>query len=283
MGQRLTKKQRKAKRDKNKVKKVKRYENQDAKGISRKKFKLVIEPKTFFIMKGIGVLLIPITYFLYSPLLILVMFYFVGLFFAAIGCEHSLNKSVIRSNHIKIPKYDSAVALILICIALFGSSFSAATGKVGMFSNTVSMRVIQALKNMGSLLTGERSILGRSRHFGFGTMDKPDDFIANGDDFLEQFGGTPPEPRDFGGRMPEFELSMDDIPIEFMFSQVLSTVATVLIILVGVLGAVSLYYTIRKVHKFNIEQNEIIVDGSIMLLEEHEIDRILDFGEVEEE
>lgn len=282
MGQRLTKKQKTAKRAKNKQKKIKRMESQDSRGISRKTFKLVIKPKTFIIMKIVGVVAVPVVYFVYSPLLILVMFYFVFLFFAAIGCEHSMNKSVIRSNHIKIPKYDSAIALVLICIAIFGSSFSAASGPVGRFANTVSMKVLQAVKNMGSLLTGERSIFRKAgRIMKFGTMEKPDGFVPDSDAFLDQFGGEPP--MGGGGRPPEFELSMDDIPIEFMFSQLLSTVTTVLIIMVGVLGAISLWYTIKKIKKFNLEQNEVIIDGTITLLEDDEINQILDFGDVVEE
>jgi len=282
MGHRLNKKERIALRQKNKEKKIKRYESQDAKGISRKQFKLVIKPKTFFIMKAAAIVAFHILYFAYSPLLIFVMLYFVAMFFVAIGCEHSLNKSVIRSNHIKIPKYDSAIALVLICVALFGSAFSVSQGGMGMFANTLSMKVVQSLKNLGSLLTGQRSIFGRTPHFGFGTIGKPEGFIPNEDAFFDQFGGEPPEPPDFGERMPRFELSMDDIPIEFMFSQLLSTVTTVLIILVGLLGAISLYYTIKKIKKFNIMQSEVIIDGTIVMLEDKEIEAILDFGEIEE-
>ncbi len=283
MGQRLTKKQRTAKKVKNKAKKVRRMEVQDAKGISRKKFSFVIKPKTFFIMKIVGIVAIPVSYFVYSPILILVMIYFVVLFFVAIGCEHSLNKSVIKSNHIKIPKFDSAIALVLICIAIFGSSFTMSSGPVGMFANTMSMRISRAVKDMGSLLTGERSIFrsgpGGDHRMQFGTMDKPEGFIPDGEAFLNEFGGMPPQP---GGRMPDFELSMDDIPIEFMFSQLLSTVTTVLIIAVGVSAAISLYYTIKKIKRFNLEQNEVIIDGAIILLEDQEIERILDFGEMVE-
>lgn len=266
-------------RQKNKQKRIKRYEIQDAKGISRKRFRLVIRPKTFLIMKTAGIIAIPVAYFVYSPVLVLVMMYFVGLFFAAIGCEHSLNKSVIRSNHIKIPKYDSAIALVLICIALFGSVFSSASSRMGMFSNTLSSKLLQAIKNFGSLLTGQRSVFGRVPHFGFGTMDKPDGFIPNEAAFLDQFGGEPPAPPDFGDRMPKFELSMDDIPIEFMFSQLLSTVTTVLIVAVGVVAVLSLVYTIKKMRKFDLEINEVIIDGSITMLEDGEIEAILNFGD----
>jgi len=284
MGRRLSKKERAQIKEKHRLRKISRLESQDARGVSRKKYKLVMSPKTYFIMKGIGIILIPIVYFTYSPLLIIVMFYFVGLFFAGIGLEHYLNKSVIKSNHIHIPKYDSAIALLLICIGIFGSSFSATRGRVGMFANTLWNKVSQAFNNMGSLLTGVRNIFSAQPSFGFGSMEKPDNFIPNEAAFLEKMDGmTPPEGRgEFGGR-PQFELSMDDIPVEFMFSQVLSTVTTVLIIAVGVFGAISLYYTYKKINNFYVEQNEVIVDSEIKILEDDEIAKILDFGDIVEE
>jgi len=284
MGRRLSKKERAQIKEKHRLRKISRLESQDARGVSRKKYKLVMSPKTYFIMKGIGIILIPIVYFTYSPLLIIVMFYFVGLFIAGIGLEHYLNKSVIKSNHIHIPKYDSAIALLLICIGIFGSSFSATRGRVGTFANTLWNKVSQAFNNMGSLLTGVRNIFSSEPSFGFGSMEKPDNFIPNEAAFLEKMDGmTPPEGRgEFGGR-PQFELSMDDIPVEFMFSQVLSTVTTVLIIAVGVFGAISLYYTFKKIKNFNVEQNEVIVDSEIKILENDEIAKILDFGDIIEE
>jgi hypothetical protein len=265
---------------KRKQKKIKKIENIDALGISRKKYKLVISPKTFFILKATAIVLIPITYFVYSPLLVLDMFFFVGLYFVAIGCEHSLNKSVIRSNHIKIPKYDSAIALLLICISLFGSISSVSSGGIGRIANTFVMKLRTAFSNFGSLQTGIRSIISKSASFKFGPMEKPDGFIPNSDAFLNEYGSMPRG--DFHGDMPNFEFSIDNIPIEFMFSQVYSTVATVLICMVGVFGAVSLYYTMTKIRKFNTEQNEIIVDGEIKILSDEELFSILDFGEVEE-
>ena len=75
---------------------------------------------------------------------------------------------------------------------------------------------------------------------------------------------------------------MDDIPVEFMFSQIYSTIATLSIILIGVLGVLSLIYTIRKLKKFEKEQAETVTDGEITLLADEEIARILDFGQVEE-
>jgi hypothetical protein len=280
MGHKLSKKQKKVLKDKHRRKKIKKLESQDARGISRKKYKLVIKSKTFFIMKIIGIVSIPLAYFLYSPLLILVMIYFVALYFAAVGCEHSLNKSVIKSNHIKIPKYDSAIALLLVCVTIFGSVFSASSGPVGMFQNTIGSKIKNAIKNFGSLLTGFRSIFGMSRDFGFGPMDKPEGFVPDKAAFEERFGSEMGGPRP-GGRPMDFEMSMDDIPIEFMFSQILSTAITIMIFMVMVLGIISLYHTYRKIKKFNVEQNTLIVENSINVLTNEEYERLFDFGSEE--
>ena len=280
MGHKLSKKQKKVLKDKHKRKKIRKLESQDAKGISRKKYKLVIKPKTFFIMKIIGVIFVPLAYFLYSPLLIFVMIYFVVLYFAAIGCEHSLNKSVIKSNHIKIPKYDSAIALLLVCVAIFGSAFNVSSGPVGMFQNTIGSKIKTAIRNFGSLLTGFRSIFGTSKSFEFGSMGKPEGFVRDQAAFEERFGNEIGGQRP-GGRPMDFEINMDDIPIEFMFSQILSTALTIMIFMVMLLGIVSLYHTYKKIKKFNAEQNTLIIENTINLLANEEYERLFDFGSEE--
>ncbi|MFH0993531.1 MAG: hypothetical protein V1761_04185 [bacterium] len=240
----------------------------------------MVSPKKFIIMKAIGIVLIPVTYFVYSPFLGFIMAYFVVLFFLAIGCEHSLNKSVIRSNHIKIPKYDSAIALLLLSASFFKSAFSASSGGIGRFANTLMQKITSALTNFGSLQTGFRSVFGKTQVFRFGPMDKPEGFIPDREAFMDQIGSMPPGGRP--GGVPDFEVSMDAIPIEFMFSQVYSTIATVLIVMVGVFGAISLIHTIHKIRKFEIEQNEVIVDGEIKMLSEADLTAIMSFGDVVE-
>jgi len=140
-------------------------------------------------MKIIGIVLIPITYFFFSTMLAFVMIYFIVLYFMAIGCEHSLNKSVIKSNHIKIPKYDSAIAMLLLCVSVFAWIFNVSTAPVGRFTNTMSSQLLTSLKIIGSLLTGVRNIFSPSPSFAFGSMDRPEGFIPDGDAFREEFGG----------------------------------------------------------------------------------------------
>ncbi len=285
MGRKLSKGQRTKLREKHKKSKIKRLESLDRQGLSRKKYSFKMKPKRFFTLKIIGIISIPVVYFVYSPILFLVMIYFIAMFFFAIATEHSLNKSVIRSNHVKIPKYDSAIALVLLCVSFFGTIYSSAQTKIGMFTNTVSMQITQFFNNFGSLLTGRRTIFGSTRDFQFGSMERPDDFIANRADMMEKFGSMERPDGDFAGfagRPPRVELNMDDLPIEFMFSQLLSTIATVLLVALGVFAIVSLISTIKKIKRFNEEQDEVIVDSKILILDDDLIEKVLDFGEIED-
>src|SRR5574344_1787287 len=122
--------------NKTKRKKQQRMEEQDAQGISRKTFNHSISLEFFIAVKILCIASIPILYFVYSPLLIVSVLAYVFLFFISILAERKINKSVIKSNHIKIFKLDSAVALLIIIISLFGVCIGG-TNKVksGNFEN----------------------------------------------------------------------------------------------------------------------------------------------------
>lgn len=283
MGKKLSKSQRRALKEKHRKKKIKKLESQDARGISRVSYDFIVKPKTFFTLKIIGIVSIPIVYFCYSPLLVVVMIYFVFLFFMAIGTEHGLNKSVIKSNHIKIPKYDGAIALLLICVSFFGTVFNVSTTPVGRFATTAWAQFTTSLKNFGSILTGVRTMLFGQPAMSFGSMEKPEDFIPDAESFTETYGdqtmGAGGMPR--GGGAP-MEMSMDDVPIEFMFSQILSTALTVLIFSVMVLAIISLWQTYKKIKKFDEEQNLVIEEKGITTLSDADLELIVNFGEHED-
>ena len=277
-----------------KKKKLSQMEIQDSLNISRKKWDHTMSPKLFIILKLLVVILIPIMYFVYSPLLIFLMIAYVGLFFLAILAERRLNKSVIKKNHIKIPKFDSAIALIIICIALVGSMSSVSSkSSSGMFSNmsdeqvsiVVSSRdfggarsnnfwssVSKYCTNFGSLLTGERSVFSSSSSFGM--MTPPDDFVVSGDDLLTNITVEPS-----GERM---EMTMDDIPLQYMFSTILSTVDSVLIFFVSGIGVLSVIYIGIKRNKFETEMTEVLIDDGDKSFTDEEINRLLSFGEEED-
>jgi len=277
MSKRLTKKQRAKTKQNKKQKRLKKLEKLDDKGISRKKWKFTYSPKKFMIVKLILLMLIPIVYFVYSPLLVVIMLLYIGLFYLAIATERSMNKSVIKSNHIKIPKFDSAIALLLVVISLFGSIFGESSGKIGRFSNTLWMKISNVLTNFGSLLTGKRALIGQTRDFGFGTRPTPPEgFVPNREALENMSSQIRP-----GGR-PPIDLDISDIPIEFMFSQILSTVQTVLLVSVVIIGLFSLWITYKKTQKFNIEINELVLDGHISMIDDAKIDEIIEFGEEEQ-
>ncbi|MBU1093038.1 MAG: hypothetical protein KKH01_01100 [Firmicutes bacterium] len=276
MSRKLSKKQRSAIKIKNQKKKQKILEKLDIKGIKHKRHKFIINIKVLYKLKFIAIFLIVISYFFFSTFLAYIMIFYVALFYIAIGCEHQLNKSVIKSNQIKIPKYDSAIALLLVLIATVGAIFGVSQGRFGRFSNTFWSKLVSNIQNFGTLLTGQRNLFGKSKIFGFGVGQRPDGFIPDSDSFNQMIGEAPP----MGGR-PDFEISLDNIPIEFMFSQILSTVNTFLIFSVVGIGILSLLITHNKLKKFNHNLGEILIDGEITMLSSEELERIISYGEIE--
>ncbi len=300
-----------------KKKQIQRMEEQDALGISRKKWKHTLNPNIFILIKLILIALIPITYFLFSPLLILVFIAYIGLFFLARMAEHSMNKSVIRSNHIHISKIDSGIALIIVIIALCGgfmtatkknqtsnfkgmanTEFSQMRGEMG-FSQIKKQMTLNQIKtnlvNIGSLLTGERNLFAKEKSFSFSPSEAPKDFIKDKselpemtEDFdpssFENFDSSGFDGKKMGGgRGRNFDFSMDNIPLEYVSSSTLSTINTILIFSVAGIGLISLFAIYFKKRKFEKEMNEVIVEGKIEMLSDEELTRILSFGEEAEE
>jgi hypothetical protein len=279
------------KRSKKKQQKI--IEKQDDAGISRKKWNHTINLNLFVILKLVCIVSIPIFYFVYSPVLVICLACYVLLFFLAIMTERRLNTSVIKSNHIKIPKFDSALALIVIVVAIFGTFLTSNTQtKQSTFGNMDSTQIssfvdskdfsgakssagwssfLTSLKNFGSLLTGERSVFG-SGSSQFGMENAPTDFKEKTEEM---------ENLDIQN-MPKMErqsisFSITDLPIKYLFSSILSTVNTALIFSVSIFGAISLIVVFYKKNKFETMINEVIVTDKIAVSDD-EIDRILDFG-----
>lgn len=293
-------------------KKIQRMEFQDANGISRKKWNHTFPPNLFIFIKLTLIVLIPIIYFVYSPLLFVLMICYSLLFFVARLSERSLNKSVIRSNHIKIPKFDSAISLILVIVALCGtflgttnktktgtfehmntSQIEEVSGKGDFKSMRKNSSLAQAktyLVNLGSLLTGERNVFSTNdagdRTFKFGMKDAPSDFVADPSELPDFESMDASEFENMGGGKGNFNkinFSMDNLPLEYTFSSALSSVSTVLIFSVSFFGLISLITLLLKRRRFNKDMLEIVVEDKIELLEDGELERILSFGEETEE
>ncbi|MBQ8425179.1 MAG: hypothetical protein IJX17_04090 [Clostridia bacterium] len=326
-----------------KKKKIQRMEMEDSLGISRKKWDKTFPPNLFIAFKITLIALIVLCYFIYSPLLFVFMTLYALLFFLARLSERSMNKSIIRKNHIKIPKFDSAIALLIVVVAIFGTFVSATKKtKSGMFNNFNSSQIEKLFEkkpieseevgeetessfpggrfpnfnqgggsgetetefepldfksirrkssfnniksyfiNLGSLLTGERNVFSTddfgNNKFNMGMVKPPEDFIADKSQ-LPKFEG---KDMNFNGgdfKRPMMDFSIDNIPLEYTFSSVLSACSTFLIFSVIFIGLISVMQIHFKRKNFNKVMTDIIVEGKILLLDEKELDRILSFGE----
>jgi hypothetical protein len=189
------------------------------------------------------------------------------------------NKSIIKSRQIKLPKFDSGLALFLVVIGLFGSLFGMTQGgKVGQIANTFFLKLSRTFEVIGTLMTGTRILFGGGRIVKFGMGTPPEGFIPKSG----VIGTVNRQPKMGSGR-PMMDLSIDNLPIEFMFSQILSTTTTILVFTVMVLGIISLWYTHKKVIQFNRDDYEVFLSGEIKMLTESALHKIVNFGELEED
>ena len=254
----------KKKRNQNKIKKM---EKEDSLGISRKKLKGAISEKTFIILKIISIVSIPLIYFIYSPLLIFAIIFAVLMLIFATMAEKKINHTFIKSNHMKISKLDSVVAIIVILVTITGTIINANTKKKFSESNTL-VEISRTVKNFGSCLTGSRSIIkGSNMGMHFGTKD----FDPS------KMPPAPPE----GGR-PPMNFSIEDLPLEIVFSHMISSVNTVLIFMVPITGGVTLLYYFYKKKRFDREMNSTIKD-EYMELDEKTLNDIFTFGYLKDE
>lgn len=261
MGKKLTKKQRQQLRKKRNEKKIKKMEKEDSKGISRKKIKNAMRPELFLSLKVISIVSILLLYIIYSPLLIIGILFTVSIMFFAHKAENYINHSYIKSNHIKIPKIDSVIAIIVIIITIASACLSAGNSPKHS-QDSVLMDIKMTFENIGSCLTGRRSIIPHHHAMNFGSADIPTDLPSQG-----------------GERGP---MNMEDLPLEAVFSMMLSSVNSVLIFLVPVTGLITLIAYFIKRHKFDEKMNELITD-TYKELSDDDYERIFSFGILRDE
>lgn len=161
---------------------IRRMQKQDALGISRKKREyLHIGRRLYRTVKIAFAVLIPVMFFLYSPLLILVVLaYFVTVCIFNANAEKEMNENYRRDCHVKMPRYDLIVAGIVLGVTIVGIVLSeilskSAGGMLGSFSDDeledfigsgkfpggmsgTWFKVREILTDLGSLMTGERSL-----------------------------------------------------------------------------------------------------------------------------
>lgn len=274
MSRKISKSQRALKKTKQKQKHHKKIENLHAKGLTKNHKKITIEPKTLFIIKISICLTTILVYFFFSKYLI---FCFLALATSSIMahyCEKTVNKSFIKRNQIKFSFVDSILSVILILISVVATAFGLRTGgprRFGKFSNTWIGKLTDGLRNIGTLLTGQRSLF--RRRFSFSPSQLPPDF-PNMADFenMPNMGNMP-------GRPPMMKPpTIDDLPLEFLFANILSTIMTVLIFTTLAISLFSVYSSYKKLKKLEEVNNDFIEDDKIKILSDEEISKVLSFG-----
>ena len=251
--------------------KIKKMESQDRRGISRKELTNALDPKIFVILKIISIVAIPVCYLIYSPLLIFCIIFSILMFVFASMAENYINHTFIKSNHIKFLKFDSVIAVLVLIVTIASFIMSFETKKVMPFGNE-KMQIVMKLENLGSCQTGARSIF---RFGGFGMKFGPIDFP-------EDMPQMPPEGFKPGGRPDISQLKLEDLPLEAVFSQMLSSINTVMIFLIPVAGLATLIHYYYKKKKFDSDMNELITDD-LPNLDEMDLEQIFMFGYVLEE
>ena len=260
----LSRSQKQKKRSQLKNKKIKKMEQQDIKGISRKKIYGTMNPKEFIILKIISGLLIIFFYFFFSPLLLIAVIFNIFMILFANKTEKKINHTFIKSNHLKIIKLDSIIAIIVLLITITGVIISSNT-KRPFDNKNVGMKVVEVIKNTGSCLTGNRSPfkVGMGMHFGIKDFDPSK---------MPNFMREPPKITNF---------DLDHIPLEIIFSKMISTINTIFIFLIPVADGFTIYMFVRKKKKFDKDMNEIIDTNRV--LSEEEFEELFMYGyEIEE-
>ncbi len=246
--------------------KIKKMESQDRRGISRKKLTNSLEPKIFVILKIVSIVAIPVCYLIYSPLLILCVIFSILMYVFATMAENHINHTFIKSNHIKFLKFDSVIAVLVLLVTIVSFFMSLETKKVIPFENK-KMQIVKSLENFGSCQTGARSIF---RFGGFGMKFGPKDFP---DDMPQM----PPEGFKPSGGPDISQLNLEDLPLEAVFSQMLSSVNTIMIFLIPVAGITTLVHYYYKKKKFDFDMNELIQD-ELPNLDEIDLEKLFMFG-----
>ena len=230
---------------------IRRMQKQDALGIKRRKKNYIhIDRHVYRIFKIVSAVVIPVLFFLYSPALIAAV-----VAYAAVVCvfnvnaEREMNDNYRADCCVKMPRYDVAVAALIVALTVVGLIVSQCLSKNvgGMLDDFSSeeledfmdggklpfnfsggwFKVREILIDLGSLMTGERSLFS-SLTIG---MQAPPDFGGGG-----------------GGGMPMPEISLTDLPLSFVFSTLFSTLNSIFVFAVAALALLSLR-SVKKVYR----------------------------------
>ena len=126
-------------------------------------------------------------------------------------------------------------------------------------NSNLAQEIQMKAENLGSCLTGNRVLFGDGKGMHFGTKDMPENMPK------------PDEKRDFKN------FSLEDLPVEAIFSQMVSSINTVLIFMIPVANFTTLIIFKRKKKKFDKNMNEIITESYANFTDE-KLDELFTFG-----
>ncbi len=200
-------------------------EKEDSEGVYKCKGdeKFSLDPIIFYIVKGILLLIILWCYFNYSLLLLPLFVIYGSLYYFSFCVQRYINRGYVKEKHAKVFKLDAAFAIISVVASTLISSFS--------FSRIIGAkgRMIQRFVNMWlSLQTGIRNAFKGSRDFG--NMSPP----AN----RPSGGGASGKP----------SMSLDDLPLEYAFSQILTSIIQMMVFIVLIMGFLSIIVYVYKTY-----------------------------------
>lgn len=223
-----------------KQKKINRKEAEDRDGVRRRTKQPEMSLNLYYLIKGSLLIAMFISFFTFSMLLLPLFLAYTSLYYFSTWAERKINRQYNKENQKKLFKFDSGLALITIIVSISTTFYS--------FSNMVGNRfnsLFSYLYRILSLSTGVR----KKGNMNFG-MGKPDGFVRPEGGSSGSMGQRPSK--------PNFDLN--DLPIEFAFQQILSTIIQILVFSVIIIGVITVlihvYKTFIKSKKLSIKENE---------------------------
>ncbi len=241
----MNKKKLKTRQLSSKNKKIKRKEKEDSEGIRKKRKgdKPEMNLRTYYIIKICLIIGILIAFFQFSILLLPLFIGYTSLYYFSSWAERKINRSYNKENQKKILKVDAALAFITIVVSVASAIYSFGT-MVGNRFNSLSSYFSRIM----SLSTGVR----KSGSGSMGLGERPDGFQKP-----EGGGGTG---MPSGQRPPKPDFDVNDLPIEFVFNQILSSIIQILIFSVIIIGSLTIIYYFYKTYiskkRLKIKENE---------------------------
>ena len=250
-------------------KRIHRMEIEDDLGIKRGvKSKFSMPIKLYKLIKICLILAIPITYFICSPLLIVVVLAYFGLIFVTNSVEKNINQGLRKDMQVHLPKIDSILCVLLVIITIAGTVVSSVSNTQnkskfeGMNSEQIeemlgdnfddskfrSMNFWNKVKDIGNLLTGTRYLFQEEQGFRGGIGGFRPEGFEKPEGFTPPEGFSPPEDFDFpigDFAPPNINEMLADMPFTAIFQSIIKAVNTGILIVIVLCGLLS-FVKIKK-------------------------------------